>query len=274
MRSRTVRQSAPPPAIVWFRDDLRLADNPALDAAVASGSPLICIYVQDEESDGLRSLGGAAKWWLHGALDDLQASLRHLGGELVIMRGASAQLLERLAIETGARTVFWNRRYDGASRAIDAKLEAALTARGVTVESFGANLLHEPWTLETSSGEPFRVFTPFWRAARANTEPRTPLPPPKRIEHRPLPNGFESLTSTLESLTLEPSSPDWAAGLRACWRRGEKAGLARLCAFLESGLSGYAANRDRPDKAATSRLSPYLRFGNLSPRQVWHAAAT
>ncbi len=274
MRPRTRRQSASPPAIVWFRDDLRVSDNPALAAGVASGCPLICVYVQDEESEGVRPLGGAAKWWLHGALAALQGSLRALGGELVIMRGSSARLLERLAIEAGASSVFWNRRYDGASRAIDTKIKLDLTARGIAVESFSALLLHEPWTIKTTSGEPFRVFSPFWRAARSATEPSAPLPPPRRIDNHPLPESLKSLTSTLASLALEPRSPDWAGGLRACWRRGEKAGLARLSEFLESGLCAYAKDRDRPDKAATSRLSPYLRFGNVSPRQVWHAATT
>ena len=190
------------------------------------------------------------------------------------MRGSSARLLERVAIETGASSVFWNRRYDGASRAIDTKIKLDLTARGIAVESSSALLLHEPWTIKTASGEPFRVFGPFWRAARSATEPSAPLPPPKRINHHPLPESLKDLTSTLASLALEPHSPDWAGGLRACWQRGERAGLARLSKFLESGLPGYAANRDRPDKAATSRLSPYLRFGNVSPRQVWHAATT
>ncbi len=274
MRARATRQSASPPTIVWFRDDLRLADNPALSAAVSSSAPLICLFIEDEESENARPLGAAAKWWLHGALEELQTSLRDLGGELVIMRGASARNLERVAIETGASSVFWNRRYDGASRAIDRKIKLDLTARGIAVESFSALLLHEPWTIKTASGEPFRVFTPFWRAARSAREPSAPLPAPNRIKHHPLPESLASLTSTLASLALEPRSPDWAGGLRARWRRGEKAGQARLSEFLESGLAGYAANRDRPDKSATSRLSPYLRFGNVSPRQVWHAATT
>ena len=274
MKPRTTRRFASPAAIVWFRDDLRLADNPALTAGVASGHPLICLYVLDEESEGVRPLGGAAKWWLHGALEELEGSLHRVGGELVIMRGKSAFLLERAAIETGATSVFWNRRYDGASRAIDAKIKATLTARGIAVESFCANLLHEPWTIKTAAGEPFRVFTPFWRAERSALEPTAPLPSPKRLTRHALPASIKRHIRTLTSLKLEPRAPDWAGGLRAAWQRGEKAGVARLSEFLESGLPDYATDRDRPDKTATSRLSPYLRFGNVSPRQVWQAAET
>jgi len=274
MRPRIADPPASSPAVVWFRDDLRLADNPALAAAVASGCPLICLYVHDEESEGVRPLGGASKWWLHGALGELEQSVHRLGGELVIMRGKASPILEEVATRTKAKFVSWNRRYDGASRAIDEKLEAALEGRGVTVESFGANLLHEPGTLATSSGEPFRVFTPFWRAARSAGEPRAPLPAPGRLRRYALPETLKGLTCTLANLELEPHAPDWAGGLREAWTRGEAAGQAQLTGFVQRKLGGYARDRDRPDKASTSRLSPYLRFGNLSPRQVWHAATT
>ncbi|MBV9111589.1 MAG: deoxyribodipyrimidine photo-lyase [Hyphomicrobiales bacterium] len=274
MRSRGRGHSGSAPAIVWFRDDLRLADNPALAAGVASGRPLICLYIHDEESEGVRPLGGASKWWLHGALDELGRSLHRLGGELVIMRGKSARILERVATECHAGSMFWNRRYDGAGRAIDERIKAALTARGMAVKSFGALLLHEPWTLKNASGEPFRVFTPFWRAALSAPDPLSPLPLPKRLSRHALTGSLQGLACSLASLELEPRAPDWAAGLRTTWKRGENAGQARLAAFLEEGLRGYANDRDRPDKASTSRLSPYLRFGNLSPRQIRQGAMT
>jgi deoxyribodipyrimidine photo-lyase len=155
------------PAIVWFRDDLRLADNPALRAAIDSGRPLICLYILDEVSEGLRPLGGAARWWLHGSLDALNAALARYGGALLLMRGAAAAVIEALARDVRADAIYWNRRYDEAGRRIDAAVQASLRARGVQVASFCANLLHEPWTLANRTGAPFRIFSAFWRGAAA-----------------------------------------------------------------------------------------------------------
>ena len=257
------------PVIVWFRDDLRLADNPALHAAVAAGRPLICVFVFDEESEGMRPLGGAAKWWLHGSLAELDKALGVFGGGLHILRGRGDEVIEALAAETKAAGLYWNRRYDEAGRAVDTRLKTALKARGMEAESFNGGLFHEPWTVRNKSGAPFRVFAAFWRAARGNGDPPLPIPAPVKVSFyaaRP------EMTVALDDLALEPSKPDWAGGLREAWHRGEVAGQRQLETFLEESLGGYTANRDRPDRPATSRLSPYLRFGNISPRQIWHAA--
>lgn len=255
------------PAIVWFRDDQRLADNPAVDAAVASGRPVLCVYVHDEESDGIRPLGGAAKWWLHGSLTALDAAL---GGRLTIVRGPGDQVIGRLAAEIGAGAVYWNHRYDHAGQEIDARLKHVLKDCGIIAESFNGHLLYEPWTAMTKSGGPFRVFTAFWRAARRSGEPETPSPGPKSIAFYDLPAGVKALR--LEDLHLEPHAPDWSDGLRETWKPGEAGGRRQLKTFLEQHLVHYAAERDRPDKAVTSGLSPYLRFGNVSVREVWQAA--
>ena len=262
------------PAIVWFRDDLRLMDNPALNAAAASGRPIICVYVFDQESPGLRPLGGAAKWWLHGSLAALDEALQKKGGPLLLMRGRAAERIEWLAAVTKAQAVCWNRRYDKAGRDLDAGLKSALKERGVAAESFNGTLLQEPWTVTNKAGAPFKVFTAYWRTAQQSGEPCQPLPVPKSLRFCDLPEAVTVKSIRLGDMGLEPTAPDWAGGLREAWTRDEAAAEKRLDDFLETGLAGYASRRDRPDLPATSRLSPYLRFGNISPRRIWHAVQT
>lgn len=260
------------PAVVWFRDDLRLGDNPALHAAAATGRPLICVFVHETGEAGPRPLGGAACWWLHGSLFELDKSLREHGGRLHLFSGTASQLLPAIVAACRADAIFWNRRYGEAERHIDEDLKTSFRQRGVEAKSFSGHLLYEPWTLSTGAKTPFRVFSAFWRAARASGEPDMPLPAPVRLHfHRP-PQEVRSQGASLDELGLQPATPDWASGLRAAWQRGE--GGARKClhAFLDEGFLHYAGERDRPDRAATSRLSPYLRFGNISVRQIWHGA--
>jgi deoxyribodipyrimidine photo-lyase len=255
------------PVIVWFRDDLRLRDHPALAAAAASGRQIVCVYLLDEESAGLRPLGGAARWWLAGALRTLGEALRERGGNLVLRRGPAATAIPLVATETRASTLFINRRHDPAGAAIDCAVEARLRSDGTEVRQFQANLLHDPATTRTRGDRPFQVFTPFWRHLRSMGVPRAPLAAPTLIA------GVSGIAGdTLASWKLEPSGPDWAAGMRAAWIRGESGADADLAAFLDLGLKGYAERRDRPDLPYTSRLSPRLRFGEISPFQAWHAA--
>ncbi|MGO4690218.1 cryptochrome/photolyase family protein [Glaciibacter sp. 2TAF33] len=253
------------PSIVWLRDDLRLADNPALAAAVARGAPVVVVYVLDEESPGIRLLGGANRWWLHHSLNALAHSIGDLGGRLLLRRGSAAVEIPRLVTETDAAVVYWNRRY-GASREIDADLKVALRAEGVEVSSFQANLLFEPWTVTTGAGSPFRVFTPFWRACLERPRPRDPLPPPTALTALAAP---ASASDALEDWHLLPTRPDWSEGLRHKWRPGEAAASARLEHFAADVLAEYH-RRDEPAREATSHLSPHLRFGEISPFQVWH----
>ena len=253
------------PVIVWFRDDLRLADHPALSAAVKSGQPVVCLYVFDEKTPGVRPLGGAAKWWLAGSLRALADAIAKRGGTLVLRRGVAQSVIADVAGETSAGAVYWNRRSDSGAKA-DGAIEQLLTKQGVAVRTFQAALLHEP-PLLGKSGKPLQVFTPFWRTLQETGMPRAPLPAPKRIDGV---NGVAS--DKLESWNLEPAKPDWAGGMRAFWTRGEVGARKRLSEFLDDELAGYATQRDRPDIAGTSRLSPHLRFGEISPFQVWHAA--
>lgn len=259
--------TSPSPAIVWFREDLRLADNPALSAAVDSGRPVLCVYVHDEQSTGLRRPGGASRWWLHHSLAALDTDLRKRGGRLDLFEGAAQPVLERLVKKTGAASLYWTRRYDGAGIAVDKAIKAALGAQ-IEVESFNGKLLAEPWTIRTKGGGPFRVFTPFWRAMLAGVEPAAPLSAPRRIETAPAPKGAVSL----DALKFLPIRPDWASGLRETWTPGERSAAERLAAFLDDGVRDYPEQRDIPGVAGTSRLSPHLAFGEISPRQIWAAA--
>ena len=256
-------------AILWLRDDLRLADHPAL-AAVA-GEPLIAVYVV-EEGTGRRPLGGASRWWLHHALAALAEALAARGGRLDILRGDPRALVPDLARAAQARRVVWSRRYDAPGRACDEAIKATLKANGHAPESFGASLLYEPWTVKTGAGGPFKVFTPFWKAARLSGAPSAPLPAPARLTAAGWPEDAPARVA-LEALGLLPTTPDWAGGLRAAWTPGEAGAQARLDAFLDDGLNGYADGRDLPAAPHSSRLSPHLRFGDISPRQLFHAAA-
>ncbi|AMJ60199.1 cryptochrome/photolyase family protein [Bosea sp. PAMC 26642] len=256
-------------SLCWFRDDLRLTDNPALASAVAHGR-VLCLYVIDE-SDERRARGGASCWWLAQSLAALQADITAKGGKLLVVRGDPAELVPHIAAETGVDHIAWNRRYEGAAIALDKTLKEKLTGKGLRVESHNANLLNEPWDVTTKAGTPVKVFSPYWRAARLRGEPTAPRPAPKRIEALELPALLEAMMIDIEALGLEPTKPDWAGGLRAEWTPGEAGATSRLTTFLEGALGGYAEGRNRPDYLSTSKLSPHLRFGEIGPRQIWHA---
>lgn len=255
-----------PPILVWFRDDLRIADNPALAAAAKSGRAVVPVYILDDESEQIRPLGGASRWWLHGALDSLSKNLERIGAPLVLRRGPAKKIITALVKEIGADTLHWNRRY-GKTAELDAEIEKLISASGTVVKSFNASLLHEAGSVVNKAGQPMKVFTPFWRALQELGMPRAPLPAPQKI------GGVEGIKSDmLDRWNLEPSRPDWTIEFRAVWKRGERAARERLSEFVDEKLKGYTLTRDRPDLDCTSKLSPHLRFGEISPYQVWHAA--
>jgi deoxyribodipyrimidine photo-lyase len=255
-----------PLAIVWLRQDLRLADNPALQAACARGGPVVPVFVWAPEEEGAWPPGGASRWWLGQSLAQLSGQLRAAGAELVIRRGESRAELLRVAKATGARAVFWNRRYEPAIMARDRKVEAALRASGLQTDSFNGALLHEPGTTLNQADRPFQVFTAFWRTCLASEEPSEPLPAPRRVSVPPR----QPASLPLAALDLEPKL-NWTDGLRAAWQPGTAGAEAELRRFLRDGLLTYAEGRNRPDLVGTSRLSPHLHFGEISPRQVWQA---
>jgi len=253
-------------AIVWFRDDLRVDDNPALHEAVERGANILALYIFDETQH--RPLGGASHWWLHHSLEALKADLNVHNVVLCIRSGDAGLILPKVVQDAGARAVFWNRRYTKSGIAQDSDLKSELKKNDIEAKSFNANLLHEPWTIETNSGGPYRVFTPFSRAARELGEPERP---------KSAPQSWKVWTGDIESLEIEdldllPTEPDWAQGLRDTWQPGTKGARDRLTSFVEDKLSIYRDGRDAPALDVTSRLSPHFRFGEISPREVWHAA--
>ncbi len=259
------------PIIVWFRQDLRLADNPALARAVASGRPVLPVFVLDDVTPGAWKGGGASRWWLHHSLAHLSADLTRLGCPLLLLRGAADKVIAELASRTGAAEIVWNRCYEPFAVQCESRLKVAVKGR-VEVASFNGSLLNEPWQVLTGQGSPYKVFTPYWRAALAVTAPPQPLPAPSSLR----PCADRPAGDDLADWGLLPTRPDWAGPFRATWadgaRVGEVAAAARLTTFLSSGAANYAAGRDVPGIDGTSRLSPHLHFGEISPRQVWHAA--
>lgn len=253
------------PVIVWFRQDLRLSDHPALQAAAERDVPLCCLFILDEQNAGDWAAGGARKWWLHHTLEALQADLRSLGQTLVLRKGPASDVLDAVLEETGADTVVWNRLYEPAAVERDKDIKSALKERGVTAESFPGSLLREPWEVMTGAGEPYRVFTAYWKASLAKGAIAKPLPRPSS-----LPKPTKAKSDDLDDWALLPTQPDWAGGLREIWTPGEKGALDRLDAFLDDSLEAYADGRDRPDQQHTSMLSPHLHHGEISPRTVWH----
>jgi len=255
-----------PTTLLWFRQDLRIADNPALARAAEAGRPLLCLYVLDDRTPGEHAIGGAQRWWLHRSLAGLDADLRKRGSRLVLRQGEAAAIVEQLARETGAAEVLWNRCYEPYAVERDGRLKGRLKALGIAAASSNGSLLVEPWDLQTGQGGAYKVFTPFWRALSAAYGNAPPLPAPKTLPPAP-----EVASDRLDDWRLLPERPDWAAGFARHWTPGEASAQRRLTRFLDEGLTGYPEGRDRPDLAGTSRLSPHLHLGELSPRQVWHA---
>lgn len=246
--------------VVWLRDDLRVADNPALQWAVQRGGPVVVVYVLDDESPEIRPIGSASRWWLHQSLTALAAEVESLGGALTLRRGPAREVVPNVVAEAGASGVAWNRRY-GPARAIDQELKERFRAEGLEAESFAGNVLFEPWTITNKDDKPFQVFTPFWKTCLAGDPPRDPLPAPTSL------TTVAVASDSLADLDLLPT-PDWSAGLQETWTPGEAGAHQRLSDFLDTGLALYH-RRDEPGIDATSMLSAHLRFGEVSPYQVW-----
>jgi len=252
------------PVVLWFRQDLRLGDNPALSAAAATGRPILPVYVLDDAGAGDWAMGGASRWWLHHSLSALD---RALGGRLVLRAGRSEDVIPELARAVGASGVFLNACSEPWRAAQDASIETALKALGVRWHRAGAATLWAPDAVLKADGTPYRVFTPFYRKGCLATAPppREPLPRPGSWSCHDIDDG-----SRLDALGLLPTV-DWHGGLEHEWRPGEAGALQRLDEFLTRGIRGYREGRNRPDLRHVSRLSPHLHFGEISPNQVWHA---
>ncbi|MEQ9488064.1 MAG: deoxyribodipyrimidine photo-lyase [Alphaproteobacteria bacterium] len=256
------------PSILWFRNDLRLSDNPALTAAVERGAPVLCLYIDDTKHPGDLATGAASRWWLHYSLRHLQEKLKIHKTTLVLRRGDPIKIIRDLVKTHDVSHVFWNRLYEPWTIKRDTDLKSALKDDGVEVETFAGSLLREPWEIETKTGGPYGVFTPFWKTLSAMEPPARPLQAPKSI-----PTGKSNLeTDSLKDWALTPEKPDWAAGFADHWQPGEDGAQARLQSFVENGLDQYRDHRNTPaEEDGTSRLSPHLHFGEITARQVWHA---
>jgi deoxyribodipyrimidine photo-lyase len=262
MQSKRGHNTAP--AIVWFRQDLRLADNTALDAAIGSKRPLVLLYILDDETPGRWRLGGASRWWLHKSLGALARDIGQRGARLTLRRGRAENVLAALIAETGAQALYWQRQYEPYAVARDTAVKARFTQAGLEAASFGGALLFEPSQIKNQAGAPFKVYSPFWRACLAQSETREPLPCP-----RTLPAFKGALDSdALDSWGLLPKRPNWAAGFEPEWSPGEAGAHAALQRFVSVALRPYSSARNLLGAAGTSRLSPHLHFGEISPLQV------
>ena len=248
------------PAILWFRRNLRLRDNSALIGAVESDQPIIPVYILDSLDQG-----GASRWWLHHSLADLDSALRESGSGLVLAAGDPADVLAQIVQQTGAAGLYFARRYEPRGRRDEQAIERALDD-SVDIHGFDDSLLNHPDTVMTQGQTPFRVYTPFWRAASKLGEPAAPQPAPAEIRFAE--HSVPSLR--LSDLQLLPATPDWSQGLRDSWQPGE-AGALHRCDNISDAVMNYAEDRDRPDVDSTSRLSPHLHFGEISVREAWHA---
>lgn len=253
------------PAIVWFRQDLRLGDNPAMSEAIQSGADIIPIYILDDQNAAPWNPGAASRWWLHHSLNSLNQSL---SGHLACYKGGAETVLETLIKTTGAKNVYWNRGYEPWLVDRDTRIKSTLERSGISVKTFNASLLYEPWAIKKDDGTPYRVFTPFFRRGCANAgHPPAPLPAPRKIQLADCPPS----ALPVSALNLLPGGFRWDKKLETYWSIGEQAAQARLDNFLDHGLAGYKTGRDIPGIEKVSRLSPYLHFGEISPRTIWHA---
>ena len=252
--------------MLWFRNDLRITDNPAL-AAASVHDELLPVYIYDRENAGDWPAGGASRWWLHHSLDALASALKKRGSRLVIRRGPAKRILPELVRESGAGHVYWNRRYEPAEVASDTGIKQALGEGGVDVTTFNAGLLFEPWQVRRADGGPYKVFSAFWKTCLRSGLSSDVTPAPERLPRAP---GLKGLA--IDELGLLPEIR-WDTGLGKSWQPGEAGALERVDGFLADAAAAYAGARDRPDLPGTSRLSPHLHFGEIGPRQVLSAIA-
>jgi deoxyribodipyrimidine photo-lyase len=248
-------------SIVWFRRDLRLSDQAALVAAVGEG-PVVPVYVLDDETPKHRAMGGASRWWLHHSLASLDADLRAKGSRLILRRGKSEDVLAALAEETGAARVHCIRHYEpwwrNAERAVAKRLDLVC---------HDGNYLTPPGSIVTGGGDPYKIYTPFWRALQREMPPPAPVNRPRDI---PAPSKWPK-SDALKDWDLLPSKPDWATGF-ADWTPGEAGARAAVDAFADHAAN-YEATRNLPSEEGSSRLSPHLHFGEVSPGHVWNRVA-
>ncbi|MEM1114279.1 MAG: deoxyribodipyrimidine photo-lyase [Pseudomonadota bacterium] len=254
------------PIIFWFRQDLRAYDLPGLAKALNSGQPVIPCYIYDPEAAGDWAPGGASRWWLHHSLMSLASDLEALGAQLCLRSGHTQTELQALCEETSASAIYCSRQLEPWATAQEQALHDHFNAADITFKRYPGSLLFEPEAIRTGGGTPFKVFSPFWRACLAQPEPAQPLALPEGTWHSAA-NSLE-----LDTLALLPTKPDWAKGWHELWSPGSDGARQRLGVFLDEALYNYGEGRNLPAHNFTSRLSPHIQFGEISPREIWHAA--
>jgi len=252
--------------LLWFRNDLRLADNSALAAAIEKGDPIVPVFIWAPDECGGWPPGAASKWWLHTALKHLQIDMQANGLNLILRCGQSLEVLRALVAETGAVRVLWNRRYEQPQRTVDADIKRSLREEGIEVESFNSHLLNEPHTVATGSGQPYKVYTPYWKRVKDR-----PVEDPVKcdLKEAKSPESWPE-SDTLKHLGLMPEN-DWYVQMEPLWDISEAGAHAQLKFFLQGKVDDYDVDRDPPAVEGTSSLSPYLRWGQIGPRQVFLA---
>jgi deoxyribodipyrimidine photo-lyase len=249
--------------IVWFRQDLRLDDQPALHAA--QSDDVIPVYLWDPAEEGDWPMGAASRWWLHHSLQQLDEQLRAVGSRLIIRQGKALSVLTELVRETGATSVYWTRRYEPAAIERDKLVKSGLRQHGIQAESYNGQLLFEPWEIQTNEGRPYQVFTAFWKSCLNRQEPAEPEPAPRKLNS---PATWPQSLS-IDGLKLLPKI-SWDSGFAEVWAPGSQSASRKLKSFLKSSIDDYCERRDLPAQIGTSRLSPHLHFGEISPRTIWH----
>ena len=252
-------------AIHWFRQDLRITDNPSLEAA-AEFDAVLPIYILDNENSKEFKLGSASKWWLHHSLNSLNQSLE---GKLSIYKDNPTDVIKNLLENYDIKAVFWNRCYEPWRIDGDKDIKNYLDGKNIETQSFNSNLLWEPWNISKDDGTPYRVFTPYYKKGCLNSE--DPRIPSGEASIGSICNDTNSIA--IEDLNLIPEIK-WYLEMEDIWEPGEEGAKKRLHQFLEEGLSDYKEGRNFPNKKNVSRLSPYLHFGEISPNEVWHQAKT
>lgn len=258
----TVTQTTP--ILCWFRNDLRLKDNSMIAAALSTKQPILFVYIFDQNADKEFPIGAASKWWLHHSLTSLKESLQNRKADLIVRIGDTESELLKICKQTECTTVFWNRRYEPHHIQFDTELKKSLTQHGLNIKSFSGNLLIEPWDFQNKQGKPYQVFTPFW----------------KTLKYLPLGQTQSSEATQYLNLPIKPSSVsidhlnllpklNWDADFSKNWNPGEKSAWMRFMEFIEDESIQYDDLRNIPSTPGTSRLSPHLHFGEISPNTIW-----
>lgn len=251
--------------LVWFRNDLRLSDHPALHQALQTETAILPVYIWEPDDEKPWQPGGASRWWLHHALADLDQQLKLAGSKLILRRGPALQTLQQLIKEGQVSRVVWTRRYEPHIIKRDELIKKTLKEQGINVESYNGSLLHEPMSIRTKEGNPYQVYTPFWNCYQLQNAPRKPLPTPKKLN---APNHWPS-SLEITAFKLLPTIK-WDSSFYEAWTPSEEAARQSLKHFCHRAAGQYAEKRDLPGTTGTSKLSPYLHFGQISPNLIWY----